>query len=532
MRITCNSHSNSYLYIFKHGIGPGTLPEGVNVVKTKDLPNYYTAVWLDRFLTTDEMKQYDIPFETDINYYLDRIGYCQKDGDVVPCDDVEACGTVTAAKSSKADILDSYVGEDIWLKAKLSQKAYFRRGYTGNEYWIRIVDKDENGNYVINRVSSYKEYKGNSTQKQHTLSNTYTVDKNSITLYNPIQTATTDEIFSVEACDDITASTIPTSDIEFLAKEALNCNTRDELGSVISSLQSIDKKLYLHYMELFRDNSLSVAYIASQLSDELMSYYVDDVEACNDVMASTKRHPKVPDGWNIVPEGDFDDGRWGCIAKEMPDNSGYYWIDAAEDDRDKLYYTISYAYRTPEGPVGNIIEPNKTYYRLSDALKEVDRRIAREFDDVEACDQITASDICYRDRDNDDRVVALDAGMSEDDVEEMLAAHPSYYRSTLDRFDDVEACDDVMASEDDEDEIYWVQAYYSKPHKGLADDFATNDWDAAIDKLVEFANQGYYIAFDNLASGDGRYYDPDEVLEAVDFGDIYELRGLANLCEG
>ncbi len=286
-----NTPAGGYLYIFKHGIGPGTIPNDVRIIRTKDLPNYYTAVWLDRFLTTDEMKQYDIPFETDINYYLDRIGYCQKNGDVVPCDDVNACDKVTA---------------------------------------------------------------------------------------------------------------------------------------------------------------------------------------------STNRHPKVPNGWDIVPEGDFDDGRWGCIAKEMPNNDGYYWIDANEDNRDKLYYTISYAYRTPEGRVGNIIETNKTYYRLGDALKEVDRRIAREFDDIEACDQVTASD----------------------------------------NFDN------------DEDKIYWVQAYYSKPHRGLADDFATNDWDAAIDKLVEFANEGYYVMFENLASGEGYEYDPDEILEAVDFGDIYTLRRLESLYEG
>ena len=54
--------NGGYLYIFKHGIGPGTIPSDVSVVKTKDLPNYYTAVWLDRFLTADELKKYDISF--------------------------------------------------------------------------------------------------------------------------------------------------------------------------------------------------------------------------------------------------------------------------------------------------------------------------------------------------------------------------------------------------------------------------------------------------------------------------------------
>lgn len=86
-----------YLYIFKHGIGPGTMPKDVEIIKTKDLPNYYTAVWLSDFLTTDELKQYDIPDETRINSILDSIGYCQKNGDVVPCDDVEACGKINGA---------------------------------------------------------------------------------------------------------------------------------------------------------------------------------------------------------------------------------------------------------------------------------------------------------------------------------------------------------------------------------------------------------------------------------------------------
>lgn len=103
-----------YLYIFKHGIGPGTIPSGVSVVKTKDLPNYLTAVWLDRFLTADELKQYDIPSETEINRYLDHIGYCQKNGDVVPCDDVEACDKVTASRrvSANKKYVKAFVTQD------------------------------------------------------------------------------------------------------------------------------------------------------------------------------------------------------------------------------------------------------------------------------------------------------------------------------------------------------------------------------------------------------------------------------------
>ena len=113
-----NMPESGYLYIFKHGIGPGTIPQDVSIIKTKDLPNYYTAVWLDRWLTTSELKKYDIPSEGDIRYYLDRIGYCVTDGrnDVVPCDKTEVGASTSttkygadmcsigAANTSKADI--------------------------------------------------------------------------------------------------------------------------------------------------------------------------------------------------------------------------------------------------------------------------------------------------------------------------------------------------------------------------------------------------------------------------------------------
>lgn len=248
----------SYLYIFKHGIGPGTIPSDVSVIKTKDLPNYYTAVWLDRFLTADELKQYDIPSETEINRYLDRIGYCQKNGDVVPCDEVNACDSVMAS-----------------------------------------------------------------------------------------------------------------SDIDGVS---------------------------FRQLELIKEGKFPRDFIYGLSVEQLVRFY-------------------------------------------------YAWEHGQVDELYKLMDDYGFNY---------------------------------EDDDVEACDKVLASD----------------------------------------DFDD------------DEDKIYWVQAYYSKPHKGLADDFATNDWDEAIDKLVEYANDGNYVLFENLASGEGYEYDPDEVLAAVESGDIYTLRRLNSLYEG
>lgn len=266
-----------YLYIFKHGIGPGTIPSDVSVVRTKDLPNYLTAVWLDRFLTTDEMKQYDIPFETDINYYLDRIGYCQKDGDVVPCDDVEACDKVMAAKTIR---------------------------------WSRLSDSDQ---FAVEHAISY-------------------LDSN----YGGIENVSNDDYL-------------------------------------------LDAARY---------------------------------------------------GCNIASEGN---------AEPEYENEDFY-MD--EPDFNKVF---------------NYLKSKSN------------------------CQDIT----CATDIDDDD-----------------------------------------------EDKIYWVQAYYGTPRRGMATDFATNDWDEAIDKLVDYANQGYHVVFENLASGEGYAYDADEILEAVDFGDIYTLRRLESLYEG
>jgi len=222
-----NYPKGGYLYIFKHGIGPGTIPRDVQIVKTKDLPNGYTAVWLDRFLTTSELREYDIPSETRINELLGRIGYCQRDGDVVPCDEVEACGNVMASHMWDDEDFD----------------------------WEDYGDPDSFGGFA-----------------------------------SP-------------------------EDFE---------NWYQNLGS--------------HNM-----------------------------------------------------------------AKAGHDDS-----------------------------------------------------------DVNACDKVVASEICYRDSDNDDRVVALDAGMSDEDVEEMLAAHPSYYRSTLDRFDDIDACDNVMASSRYEPDDSGIESYQAQ----------------------------------------------------------------------
>ena len=53
------SESKEYRYITTHGIGPGTVPEGT-FIRSEDLENNKTAIYLNRPLSDEELKKYDI----------------------------------------------------------------------------------------------------------------------------------------------------------------------------------------------------------------------------------------------------------------------------------------------------------------------------------------------------------------------------------------------------------------------------------------------------------------------------------------
>lgn len=78
-RINENYGNDGYMYLTKHGLGPGTLPKDAHLLKAKDLPHYMTAIWLDRFLTTDELKKFDIYPETEIRRVMDFYDISERD---------------------------------------------------------------------------------------------------------------------------------------------------------------------------------------------------------------------------------------------------------------------------------------------------------------------------------------------------------------------------------------------------------------------------------------------------------------------
>lgn len=63
-----------YWYLFKHGLGPGTMPRGVNVLKVI-VDGCKDYVLLDKMLTTEELNMYEIKEATPPDELLKEAGY-------------------------------------------------------------------------------------------------------------------------------------------------------------------------------------------------------------------------------------------------------------------------------------------------------------------------------------------------------------------------------------------------------------------------------------------------------------------------
>lgn len=95
-----------YRYLTKHGIGPGTLPKDVKLVKWEDLDNYYTAIWTDRFLTTKELKDYDI-YPEYIQNPEDIPGFAKRKNvfEALTNDDIEKLSVYTLTEDELSHLL-------------------------------------------------------------------------------------------------------------------------------------------------------------------------------------------------------------------------------------------------------------------------------------------------------------------------------------------------------------------------------------------------------------------------------------------
>lgn len=159
-------------------------------------------------------------------------------------------------------------------------------------------------------------------------------------------------------------------DIEDMVNDAFPKNRKPEV-LLTSELES---QIYSEFPRKQADEICSLIECGYSV-DNAIQTVLDDRRYIN---STTNNSPKVPVGWEVVPEGNWDDGTWGTISKELPGNDGYVWIDMQLDDRDRRYFEITWATRNSDGTVGEI-SPMTTepFFRLSNAVDFAEQKIAR-----------------------------------------------------------------------------------------------------------------------------------------------------------
>ena len=74
----------------------------------------------------------------------------------------------------------------------------------------------------------------------------------------------------------------------------------------------------------------------------------------------------------------------------------------------------------------------------------------------------------------------------------------------------------IQSSVVEDEGYYLVTAYYDNKYRGRADDFSSDDFEEIVDKAHEYCSDGYYIEVENMGTGDGKRYDPNEWMDIVE----------------
>lgn len=127
----------TYWYLFKHGLGPGTMPKGVNVLKVIE-DGWKDYVLLDQMLTTNELNEYEIKEATPPDDLLQANGYNDISETYAEFENIDSAEKVEAAWDD--DTMSANVGryyvtpdisdDDIEFAAESTARYLKRRGLT------------------------------------------------------------------------------------------------------------------------------------------------------------------------------------------------------------------------------------------------------------------------------------------------------------------------------------------------------------------------------------------------------------------
>ena len=149
LKLVKESEVKEYRYITNHGIGPGTLPDGV-YIRSEDLDNGKTAIYLNRSLTDEELKKYDIKpewiQESTLNEDLE--------------DEEEKEEEIEQAEDDLEDTLDSEedqeenpVEEESELDKQLDELRKVLVDLDLNLYQVTSKEDPNNSIYIIGKVA-------------------------------------------------------------------------------------------------------------------------------------------------------------------------------------------------------------------------------------------------------------------------------------------------------------------------------------------------------------------------------------------
>lgn len=144
------SENKEFRYITTHGIGPGTVPDGV-FIRSEDLENGKTAIYLNRPLTDEELKKYDIKPEW-IQESLAEADDEEEDLEDVK-DNIEAAEELEDTVDSEEDQEENPVEEESILDTQLDELRDILVDLDLNLYRIASKEDPNNVIYIIGKVA-------------------------------------------------------------------------------------------------------------------------------------------------------------------------------------------------------------------------------------------------------------------------------------------------------------------------------------------------------------------------------------------
>jgi len=136
------SENKEFRYITTHGIGPGTVPDGV-FIRSEDLDNGKTAIYLNRPLTDEELKKYDIKPE----WIQESLTEAEEDEEEENVEELE--DTI----DSEADQDENPVEEESELDKQLDELRDILVDLDLNLYRVASKEDPNNVIYIIGKVA-------------------------------------------------------------------------------------------------------------------------------------------------------------------------------------------------------------------------------------------------------------------------------------------------------------------------------------------------------------------------------------------